>query len=147
MRFGDYSRLTKYDITDGLIRLKQAKTSNNVVIPVHPRLCEIINRWDGAPKVSQQKFNLIIKIICRLADITEMVAIGWEKTTRYEEKCELVSSHTARRSAAINMFKAGIPTISIMKITGHKTESNFMKYIKISKEEYARLLVDNEFFK
>jgi hypothetical protein len=35
------------------------------------------------------------------------------------------------------MFKAGIPSISIMKITGHKTETQFMKYIKVSKEENA----------
>ena len=59
-----------------------------------------------------------------------------EKEQRIE-KWEAVSSHTARRSAATNMFKAGIPSISIMKITGHKTETQFMKYIKVSKEENA----------
>lgn len=62
------------------------------------------------------------------------------------EKWEAVSSHTARRSAATNMFKAGISSISIMKITGHKTETQFMKYIKVSKEDNAEMLMDNPFF-
>jgi hypothetical protein len=69
-----------------------------------------------------------------------------EKEQRIE-KWEAVSSHTARRSAATNMFKAGIPSISIMKITGHKTETQFIKYIKVSKEENAEMLMDNPFFK
>ena len=38
------------------------------------------------------------------------------------------------------MYIAGIPTLSIMKITGHKTEKAFLKYIKISEEENAEIL-------
>lgn len=66
--------------------------------------------------------------------------------TTYYEKWELVSSHTARRSAATNMYKAGIPTISIMKITGHKSERVFMDYIKITGEKNAQMLKNNPFF-
>ena len=38
------------------------------------------------------------------------------------DKCDLVKTHTARCSGATNMYLAGILTIAIMKITGHKTE-------------------------
>lgn len=34
-----------------------------------------------------------------------------------------------------------------MKITGHRTEKSFMKYIKISQEENAEMLSDHAFFK
>ena len=44
------------------------------------------------------------------------------------------------------MYKAGIPTIAIMKITGHKSERVFMDYIKVSGEENARMLKKNPFF-
>lgn len=54
--------------------------------------------------------------------------------------------HTARRSFATNAYLAGLPPISIMKITGHKTESSFMKYIKISEKENAIQLKGHEFF-
>ena len=55
-------------------------------------------------------------------------------------------TYTARRSFATNAYLAGLPPISIMKITGHKTESSFMKYIKISEKENAIQLKGHEFF-
>jgi hypothetical protein len=39
-----------------------------------------------------------------------------------------------------------IPTISIMKITGHRTEKAFLKYIKISQDENANKLLTHPFF-
>lgn len=64
----------------------------------------------------------------------------------YIEKCDAISTHTARRSFATNAYKAGVPTIAIMKVTGHKKESNFMKYIKVSAEENAEMLKSQPFF-
>ena len=62
------------------------------------------------------------------------------------EKCDMVTSHTARRSFATNAYRAGIPSLSIMQITGHSTESSFMKYIRVSKEENAISLSKHSFF-
>jgi integrase len=70
-----------------------------------------------------------------------------KKYTITKEKWELVSSHTARRTGATNMYKAGIPTLAIMKVTGHTSESSFLKYINISKEENARMLAEHPYFK
>lgn len=44
------------------------------------------------------------------------------------------------------MYLAGIPTITIMKITGHKTEREFMKYIKITEEQTALELKNHPYF-
>jgi site-specific recombinase XerD len=74
--------------------------------------------------------------------------LGYKRTLKYltafEEKTkqtwELVSSHTARRSFATNLFLSGFPTLSIMQITGHKTEKAFMRYIKVTPEQHAKLL-------
>ena len=33
-----------------------------------------------------------------------------------------------------------------MKITGHKTEREFLKYIRTTKEETAEMLSDHEYF-
>jgi hypothetical protein len=38
------------------------------------------------------------------------------------------------------MFKMGIPPKQIMMISGHKKESTFFKYIKITEEENAIML-------
>ena len=82
---------------------------------------------------------------CLSAGINSPVVITSGKYKRDDpyEKWELVSSHTARRSACTNMFLKGIPTSAIMKISGHKKESTFMKYIKVTAEENADFLAEN----
>ena len=72
--------------------------------------------------------------------------VGGRNTEVVLPKYQLVSSHTARRSFATNAYKAGVPTIAIMKITGHKLESTFLKYIRVSAEENAELLSNHPFF-
>ena len=82
---------------------------------------------------------------CLAAGINTPILITsgkYKRDTTYE-KWELVSSHTARRTACTNMFLKGIPTIAIMKISGHKKESTFMKYIKVSAEENADYIAEN----
>ncbi len=56
-------------------------------------------------------------------------------------KYELLTTHCARRSFATNMFKAGIPSITIMAITGHRTERAFLTYIKVTPDEHAKILM------
>ena len=55
-------------------------------------------------------------------------------------KFNCIMNHTARRTFATLMYLKGIPTISIMAITGHTTEENFMKYIKLDKSEHAKIV-------
>ena len=52
----------------------------------------------------------------------------------------------ARRSGCTNMFKVGIPTIEIMKISGHQTEREFLQYILIDEEETAERLSVHPYF-
>ncbi|MFQ9504801.1 MAG: tyrosine-type recombinase/integrase [Alistipes indistinctus] len=122
-----------------------------MVIPARPELLAILAKYDNRlPKSYEQKVNKYIKEVAREAGITEKVEISYvengEKKTRIVEKCDLVKTHTARRSGATNMYMAGIPTIAIMKITGHKTEKEFMKYIKITEEESAMELMNHPYF-
>lgn len=148
LRFSDCIRLRPEDVRDGVIYQKQLKTNEDVVIPCHPKVMEVLMRYDGMPKVSQQKVNSIIKDVCREAGIKDIIGIRRhaQREAQYCEKWELVTTHTARRSAATNMYKAGIPVMAIMKITGHTTQRIFMEYIKVSREENAEMLKDNPFF-
>ena len=134
-----------------VIDLKQQKTGNHVVIPVRPELQAILEKYDNRlPRTYEQKVNYLIKEIAREAGITEKVEVSYiengEKKSRLVEKCDLVKTHTARRSGATNMYLAGIPTIAIMKVTGHKTEREFMKYIKITEEQTALELMSHPYF-
>ena len=61
-------------------------------------------------------------------------------------KCDLIKTHTARRSGCTNMYLAKIQPIDIMKISGHKTEREFLKYIKTGKEDTAIKLGSHSYF-
>lgn len=151
MRFSDYSRLSLADIVDGKLRVFTQKTGEQVVIPANPKLVAILERYGGrAPKMQQGEFNAIIKIVCREACIDDIVphtiTRGGDKVTDYLPKYMLVTSHTARRSGATNMYLSGLREEEIMMITGHTTTAAFRRYIRITKEENAERLSSNEFF-
>ena len=124
-----------------------------VVIPIHSFVREIINKYGGElpPAISNQKMNQYLKEIVELAgiDTTNKIAItkGGITVTELFKKFELVTTHTARRSFATNAYLSDVPTISIMKITGHTTEISFMRYIRISQQDNANKLVSHPFFK
>lgn len=152
LRFSDFSRLTEDNIKNDVISIKTQKTGVNVVVPIHTIVKSILEKHNYTlPKVmSNQKFNEYIKDVCKEAEILDPILVeetkGNTKVRRSYEKYKLVSAHTARRSFATNAFLAGVPTIQIMKLTGHKTEKVFMKYIKISESENAKKLQLHPFF-
>ena len=152
LRWEDYKSIKKDDFTTTskgtpILSLRAAKTDIRVSIPfIWKHLKDILEKYDySLPRVSEQKFNQNIKVACLNAGINASVVITSGKYAREEpyEKWELVSSHTARRTACTNMFLRGIPSISIMKISGHKKESTFMKYIKVSNDENADFVAEN----
>ncbi len=148
LRFSDVGRLRKEHIGgDGIITITQAKTDDKVCIPLHPLVREILERYDyQLPIISNQKFNDYVKEVCKLAGIDtpfiKSITRGGKRQSAIYPKWQLVSSHTARRSFATNLYLAGFPTISIMSVTGHRTETAFLKYIKVSKAEHARKLLE-----
>jgi integrase len=152
LRYGDYSVLTSKNIVGNNIEVKTRKTGAKVIIPIHPIVQEVFNRNGGElPSLpSQQTFCKIIKCVCKAAGINSEVlyerTVGHEVIRKRVKKYELVSSHTARRTAATNMYLAGIPIFNIMLITGHTTEQSFFKYIRINREENAKTLSKHNFF-
>lgn len=55
-----------------------------------------------------------------------------------KEFCECISSHTGRRTFATNAYLSDVPTLDIMRITGHKTEKAFLRYVRLSKLHAAQ---------
>ena len=149
LRFGDFKQINEKNIYDNRLRIKTQKTGKYVVIPFHPIVKQIISRYDG--KIPKSYCNLIInkelKEIGKLAGFYESIiqvrTHGIERKETVYEKWQLISSHCARRSFATNLFKQGFPAINIMKITGHKSEKTFMRYIKITEDEVASMLEDH----
>lgn len=146
LRFSDLVALRPEKINKGMIRLEQAKTLDKVVIPCHPVVNAILAKYEGnlPSAISNQKMNDYLKEVCYRAKLTDSTTKGITKAgirvLQTFEKWELVSVHTARRSFATNMYQLGVPTVTIMKITGHRTEKAFLTYIKLSEEEHAQII-------
>ena len=155
LRQSDLNHLEKalFDVetTEPTITVVTEKTSEKVKIPMHRYIKELYAKYEGEfPKMCyKSRFNEHLKELGRLAEINDEVIIkenrGGKVTSIKYKKYQLIKSHTARRSFATNLYLKGAPTISIMKLTGHTTEANFMKYIKVTREENAQLM--QQFFK
>lgn len=147
LRYSDYSILQPEQMKDGFIETTQIKTGEAVVIPIHPTVKRIVEKYKGVlpQSISNQKTNDYLKELGkRVNSLNTKVSVsftkGGVKVIKCYQKYEMVTTHTARRSFATNEYLAGTPTITIMAITGHKTEKAFLRYIKLTPTEHAKLL-------
>lgn len=149
LRYSDYSNVKPENIVkidnDYFIKLITTKNGQLVIIPCNSVVLQIFEKYqhnsNKLPKaISNQKFNSMIKEVCQMAGMTEKGRLSTEPGL---ELWEAISSHTARRSFATNLYLEGFPVLDLMKITGHTTEKAFMKYIRHSKLDAAKRLNDH----
>lgn len=139
LRFGDAVRISKSWVRGEFLFINTQKTGEKVSIPIHPKLKEVLGKYDfdlTPLKISNQKFNDYIKDLCHDAEITDQIEIvkyekGLKKYLIFP-KFKLIASHTGRRTFITNAILAGIPLPVIQKITGHRKLSTLQKYVEIA---------------
>jgi len=148
LRISDLSRIQHFLFNENRIVVAETqKTGSTVKIPIHAQVKYVLSKRNNqVPRIiSSQKFNEYIKQVCKKAEIDEIILgnIKNPKTNRKEKghypKWKLISSHTCRRSFATNLYGEQ-DDATIMAITGHKSHSQFMKYIKTTQEEHVEKL-------
>lgn len=148
LRSKDLFRLAPEMLNNDMIRIKMHKSNKPVVIPLQPLAKEIISKYKGdfPNKNNRNTFNADIKKVGKLAEVNSDIVItqkkGVEKLDKSYKKYELMSSHTCRRSFCTNQYLKGVPTVLLMKISGHKTEKAFLRYIKIDEEMAAKKIME-----
>jgi integrase len=155
LRFSDFTQIQPENINSDntMLFIRTQKTSERVAIPLHKTVRTILKKYNNKlPKAyTNQVTNTYLKEVASLANIKEQIETTITRGGKVEKsvlpKYKLISTHTARRSFATNLYIADIPAISIMKITGHKTERSFMSYIRITQEQNADKLLTHAFFK
>lgn len=117
-RYQTYSKINKeMIIIRGNIRMISViteKTGQRVSIPVSDKLESLLSM--DYRVYTNQKLNQYIK---EAAELLQM------------KNAAKITSHTARRSFATNAVLAGMDISLIMKITGHATEKEFRKYVRM----------------
>ena len=136
---------------DGKINISMKKTGNPVTIPVHPVVRKISVKYNyDFPVTSNQKMNVYLKEVGEAAKIEDNIIFSVDnkgkKETILRPKYELITTHTGRRSMVCNLYKAGVPAETIMRISGHKSHKQFMKYLRLTPEDHLDRVTGLEFF-
>ena len=146
LRYSDFTKLSNENLRGGLLTISPQKTSkssnNKIIIPLSERFKTVLSNNNGSiPKIEKLTitiFNKTIRAICLKAKIDESYSlqreIGGKSTYEVRNRYEDVSSHTCRRTFCTLKFLKGMPAQAIMKFSGHKTERNFLKYLKLDAE-------------
>ena len=150
LRFSDIIKINMEHINDGYLTFSPKKTSgysnNKIIIPVSDRFTKVLKRnKNDIPKLGNETvtyFNQIIRTVCEKAKINKEVRyqreVAGKMITDTRFRYQEVSSHTCRRTFCTLKFLKGMPAQAIMKFSGHRTERNFLKYLKLDAELTAK---------
>ena len=144
MRFSDYSVLDPSAIRNNRLSFIQVKTGAKVTIPIHPIVNEILQKYNYVlpPVPRNNEFNAIIKTVGEKmpslhVPFTKQITYKRELVEIEKMKYEFLMTHTARRSFCSNEYIRGTDPMIIMSISGHKSYKSFMRYIKVSGDQFA----------
>ena len=149
--YGEDGKVTERKVMT--IHITQQKVNKKVIIPCCSELRDILAKYpETLPHIAEQKINDYMKEIGRKAGLTELIEItstkGGNITKTKIEKCELIQTHTARRTGATLMYLSGMNVYDICKITGHSNIKTLEKYIKAdSLETVKKMTEDYDYFK
>lgn len=147
-RHSDYSRINSNMIVNlndkQFIKLIQKKTKKEVYIPLDSRVKQILDKYAGKlPYVCIYTFRNHLHLLGELLGWTDIAKFDTNENTDKMRICDMLTTHTARRSFATNAYAAGINLASIITVTGHASEKSFRSYLKLDRQEKAILAAEN----
>lgn len=140
LRISDLKKINESHIneSENILSIHTDKTDTPVNIPVTNFVIGLLRKYfvSNDTNIIDQKFNKVIKEVCRLAGIDNDVEIiheyGKDKVRTIYSKCDLITTHTGRRTFITKMMESGLLSESeLMRVSGHKTIAAFRKYYQL----------------
>jgi integrase len=155
LRFGDSVSIRENNIIkrDGRYYLNTftQKTKKEVTLPIKESVYEILRRNNFVVKGINARSNKNLKKLGMLAGINDNFTITefehGVKTETVFKKYQLIETHTTRRSAARNLYEAGMDPEIIRVLGGWSTLKQMFGYIGIDLDYAANKAADHPFFK
>ena len=149
LRYSDLGQVrTEYIDKRNFLTITQQKTKAQIRIPLHRIVRTILEKYGNRlpPLTCNSNYNNHLKTIGKAAGLDEVftksITKGRKLIVKQFKKSEKLSSHTARRTAATNLYLSGaMPNLAIMALTGHKTEKDFLRYIKVSQSQHVEKIM------
>lgn len=147
-RHSDYSRINSDMIVTlndkQFIKLRQKKTKKEVYIPLDNRVKEILDKYNGKlPYICICTFRNHLHLLGEFLGWTEVAKFATYENIDQLRVCDMLTTHTARRSFATNAYAAGISIASIIAVTGHASERSFRTYMRLDVQEKATIAAEN----
>jgi integrase len=133
--------LKRDHVKDDEIQKTIVKTRQFLKVPLNQFAKEILAKYRDhphgpLPKISSQKLNDYIKEACKDADIDTLVMVtnysGGKLIQETKPKYQLITAHTARKTFATNSLIFGMSETSVKRITGHKKDQSFQRYVNFA---------------
>lgn len=151
MNFTDVCRLTWDNIRDNEIHYTRQKIHYKIVIPIHPKVKEILDHYrpitGKAPAISGLNDNYIFPILNKEIHVTEQqITDRIHKTrTQFNDYLKIIgkvagldvplSSYVLRHTAITNLVRAGVTADAIQALAGHKRLTTTEIYIKEASQQ------------
>jgi integrase len=147
LRFSDCAKIRRdaVFVSKGkkYIRINHEKTDREVIVPLKQEAALLLEKYDfKLDYTANQIANRSLKIIASMANINEPTT----ESGRILPKSQFVTTHTARRSAATNLFSQGVSLKTIADLGGWQNLKTLMVYLKTTGMDSARIASDLDFF-
>lgn len=131
-RHSDGVNITRANIDGRYLRYVPQKTKNLVVsVPLHRNAEKhIVERME----MRDARYNDLIRTICMRCGINDQMTVFRKGKNETAPKWSFVSSHTARRSFATNLYRKGANINDISMMMGHTNMTVTLRYIVGAKE-------------
>lgn len=148
-RVADLTLLTKSDVINGTITIKQGKTGVVTSIPLTETAMAIIAKYadrDGEkllPFIDHVLYNRALKKIGKAANLTQKRKVTNPLTGKQESipLCDLLTTHVARRTFISMLVNSGESAAVVGSMSGHAKGSKALgRYYEINEETKAKAI-------
>lgn len=141
LRYSDAKRISRDRVVDiegePFFYGRDKKTKGGKVVPVSENALKIMEayNYDFSQVPEPYLVGKHLRKVCRKAGITEII----DRDGELIEKCDLVTTHTARRSAATHLYLAGASFKMIADLGGWKSVDAMQRYFRSGGLDSAKI--------
>lgn len=129
-RCSDVKHISESNIINGTLRYVCQKTGCKAEVPARKELPGWLEEIKSCNiNFCDRTYNRYIKDVCEYAGVDSMVKVFRGGKSLEDKKYNFVSSHTARRSFATNLYLRGCDLYTISRYMGHSDMQMTARYI------------------
>lgn len=149
MRYSDSQELTFDWEKDGVLDFQMRKTKGRAITPLTVKSKEILIKYNGTPKISNQKFNVYLKTLFKKLELNRTVVTidrqGSNLIKKAQPLYEVVTSHIGRKTFITTLLRRGVSIQDVMIMSGHADYGEVRKYYEISADHIRKNFSNLEF--